>query len=342
MKAARFHNVNQPLLLEQIPVPSIGPQDVLVQVKATGICGSDLHIVYEGSPTGHRPITLGHEPSGIIAEVGSKVTGFKPGDRVIVFSVVNCGRCPDCLTGRPTICAEGKIIGIDTDGAMAEYMVAPAKQVLHLPDNIPFEQGAILSDAVATPYHAITKRGLLKKGEKVAIIGCGGLGYHAVQLCKILGASQIIAVDADEEALKRTERVGATHLVVAGGNHLGKQIRELSSGGVNLALEFVGLSSTISLGGKILSPGGRLVVSGVGQEKIIMPPAALFAWREYSLIGSFSCEIEDIAHLINLAATGVLDVSGSITEKFPLEEAHTAMEHLHHKIGKPIRIVIQV
>lgn len=342
MKAMRFHAVNEPLHCEEIPIPEIGPQDVLIRVKANGICGSDLHILYEGSvATSYQPIVLGHEPGGIIAEVGSHVTGWKQGDRVVVNGVLTCGYCGYCLSGNPTLCTHMKMIGINRDGAMAEYVVVPASHILRLPDNIPFDQGAILTDAVATPYHAIVKRAVLKEGEKVAVIGCGGLGYHAIQLCRILGASRIIAVDADEYALERTRKAGATDLILAHDNKTAAEIRQIAGDGVDLALEFVGYSATISLCLKILRGGGRVVVSGVTREKIIAPPPSLFVWQQYSLIGSFGYEMKDIRDLVELARSGVLDLSGSVTEKFPLEQANTAMEHLRDKIGKPIRIVIE-
>ncbi len=341
MRAMRFHAVNEPLRMENLPVPDVGENDVLICVKAIGICGSDLHILYEGNlPTAYKPIVLGHESSGVIAAVGRGVSNWQPGDRVIVDAVLNCGKCSYCHSGRASICPDTRIIGIHTDGAMAEYMIAPASHVLRLPDSISFEHGAVLTDAAATPYHAIVKRGMMKQGESVAVIGCGGLGYHAVQLCKILGASRIIAVDTNEVALRRAEKVGATDLVQATSDAK-NLIRRITGDGVDLVLEFVGHSATISLGTKVLRAGGRLVVSGVGHENIVAPPPSLFVWKEYSLIGSFSYDLEDISNLLELVKTGVLDLSGSVTETFPLEEANTAMEHLRDKIGNPIRIVIQ-
>ena len=341
MKAMRFHEVNAPLRLEDVPVPEIGADDVLIRVRANGICGSDLHILYEGSlPTAFQPIVLGHESSGVIAALGSNVTGWQIGDRVIVDAVLNCGDCAYCRSGRASICPKTRIIGIHMDGAMAEYMAAPASHILRLPDSLTFEQGAVLTDAAATPYHAIVRRGLLKKGETVAVIGCGGLGYHAVQLCRILGAAEIIAVDTDETALQRAAGVGATGLVQAG-REAKERIRKIVREGVDMVLEFVGHTETISLGTKILRTGGRLVVSGIGYDKMIVPPPSLFVWQEYSLIGSFSYDLDDISDLLSFVQAGVLDLSGSVTEILPLAEANTAMAHLRDKIGNPIRIVLR-
>ncbi len=342
MKAARFYGANQPLRIEEIPMPSVGPDDVLIEVKAAGICGSDLHIVFEGSvPPGFIPMTLGHESSGIVARTGGNVTDWKFGDRVVINSIVSCGICYNCRTDGEAICDRCKFIGIHLNGAFAEFMAIPARNLLKLPDNIPFDQGAVIADAVATPHHAIVKRGKLRIGETVAIIGCGGLGIHAVQLCKIGGASRIIAVDLDDGILERAMRAGATDSVNSKTENAVRRIREITLGaGVDLALEFVGRAETIATGIRIMRAGGRLVVSGIGSEKIVLPPPSLFVWKELSLIAAFGFDNDDISRLIEMAAQGILDLSGSISERFPLDAVNTALEHLRDKVGNPVRIMI--
>jgi len=342
MKAARFYGSNQPLRIEEIPMPPVGPDDVLVEVKAAGICGSDLHIVYEGSvPVGFIPITLGHEASGIVAEIGGNASGWKAGDRVIVDSLVSCGSCFNCRVGRESICIHCKFLGIHLNGAFAEFMAVPSKNLLGLPDNIPFDQGAAIADAAATPHHAIVKIGKMRMGETVAVIGCGGLGIHAVQLCRIGGASRIVAVDLDDEILKRAQKAGATDSINIKTENAVHRIREIISGpGVDLVLEFVGHADTIETGIKMLRTGGRLVTSGIGQERITLPPPSLFVWKELSLLGAFGFDRDDIAKPIDLAAKGMLDLSGSITETFPLEAVNTALEHLRDRVKNPIRIMI--
>lgn len=342
MKAARFYKVNEPLKIETIPIPQIEEDEVLVDVKATGICGSDIHIVYEGvTPTGFLPITLGHEPSGVIVEVGSKVNDWKEGDRVAVSSLVTCGKCFNCLSGRESICLDRKLLGIHLNGALAEYMAVPARNLIRLPENVPFDQGAILTDAVATPYHAITKRANLRLGETVAVVGCGGLGIHAVQLCKIGGASKIIAVDVDEEILERVKKVGATDTINVKEDKAAERIKEIADGvGVDLSFEFVGRQDTIALGVECLKVGGRLVIVGLGPDNINVLPPTIFVRSEFSVLGSYAWDREDIIKLVGLMEQGSLDISGSIAERFGLDEVNTALDHLHKKIGKPIRIVI--
>lgn len=342
MKAQRFYKVNEPLRLEQIPIPQIKPDEVLVDVKATGVCGSDIHIIYEGvTPTGFLPITLGHEPSGVVAEVGANVQDWKVGDRVAVSSIVACGKCFNCLRGRESICANRKLLGIHLDGGLAEYMAAPATNLAKLPDNVPFDQGAAVTDAVATPYHAIVTRGRLDPGETVAVIGCGGLGIHGVQICKMGGASKVIAVDADDEILARTKIVGATDVVNAREGGTVEKIKNLTGGfGVDLALEFVGHKDTIALGVESLKIGGRLVVVGLGPDNITVLPPTIFVRSELQVIGSYGWERRDISMLLDLITHGKMDISGSITARFPLEEANRALTNLRDKVGKPIRIVV--
>ncbi|GAH62923.1 unnamed protein product [marine sediment metagenome] len=210
-----------------------------------------------------------------------------------------------------------------------------------MPDNVPFDQGAVVTDAIATPYHAITARGKLQLGETVAIVGCGGLGIHAVQLCRIAGASRIISVDVDDEILDRTKSVGATDIVNPKSGNTADKIKEITEGlGVDLALEFVGHQDTIALGVESLKAGGRLVICGLGPDDISLHPPNIFVRSEYEVIGSYAFERRDIAILLELISSGKLDISGSITARFNLEEANTALEHLRDKAGKPIRIVI--
>ena len=242
MKAARFYKVGEPLKIDTIPIPKLGPEDVLVNVKACGICGSDIHIVYEGvTPTAYSPITLGHEPSGVIAALGPEVEGWKVGERVTVNPFLTCGKCINCLSGNSQICLSRRVIGIHTEGGLAEFLRVPSENLVHLPEPIPFDQGGIAVDAVATPFHAITKRGALKVGEKVAVFGCGGLGIHGVQIAKVCGASLVIAVDTIDSALERAKKVGADEVINPKREKPIQKIREMTGGiGVDLALEFIG------------------------------------------------------------------------------------------------------
>lgn len=344
MKSARFYRVGEPIRIELLPIPELGPEEVLVEIKACGICGSDIHIVYEGvTPTAYTPITLGHEPCGVIVQIGSEVEEWEVGDKVTVNPFVTCGKCINCLSGNSQICLSRRVIGIHADGGLAEFLKAPDRNLVHLSKNIPFDQGAIIVDAVATPFHAITKRGALKAGEKVAIFGCGGLGIHGVQIAKICGASLVIAVDAIDSALERARKVGASEIINSQREAPAQKIREITGGtGVDLALEFIGLKETIEQAVACLKVGGRAVIVGLGPEKISLLPPTVFVRSELSLLGSYGSTQLEIQRVVDLVASGKLNLSESITERFFLEEVNKGLNHLHRKIGNPIRIVVMM
>jgi propanol-preferring alcohol dehydrogenase len=216
----------------------------------------------------------------------------------------------------------------------------PATSLVPLPAGVPFEIGAILPDAVATPYHALVDRGGLQAGESVAVFGCGGLGTHAVQLARVLGAGSVIAVDVRPGPLARAKELGAQETVNAESEPPYKAIRRLTGEGVDLALECVGRAETIAQALRSLRPGGRVVIVGMGQEPIGLPPPALFAWREYSVLGSFGSTRRDLEQVIELVTSGQLDLSRSISARLPLREVNKALETLESKEGDPVRLVI--
>ena len=344
MRAARFNKVGEPLKVEVIPIPELSSGEVLVGVRACGICGSDIHIVYEGvTPTAYSPITLGHEPSGLITALGPEVEGWKIGERVAVNPFVTCGKCVNCLSGNSQVCLSRRVIGIHMEGGLAEFLKIPAQNLVRLPDNIPFDQGGISVDAVATPFHAITKRGALKVGEKVAVFGCGGLGIHGVQIAKICGASLVIAVDTIDSALERAKKVGADEVINPRREKPAEKIKEMTGGmGADLAVEFIGLKETIEQAIACLRTGGRVVIVGLGPDAISLPPPAAFVRSELSFLGSYGSSISEMQSVINLVASKKLNLSESITKRFPLEEVNKGLRHLHQKIGNPIRIVIEI
>jgi alcohol dehydrogenase, propanol-preferring len=344
MKAARFYQAGHPLLLEEVPKPLPGPGEVLVRVKACGICGSDIHIVYEGiTPTAFQPIILGHEFSGEIAGLGEGVEGWQVGDRVAVNCIVSCGRCPHCLAGREQICQHRRLLGIHLNGGLAEYAVVPTGSLVRLTAGLPFDQGAILTDAVATPYHALTRRGKLASGESVAIFGCGGLGLHAVQLARIQGARRIIAVDVSEQALERAHDRGADRVCRADREDPVAFIQKATDGaGADLSLECVGDQRTIAWAVAGLRIGGRAVIVGLGSEPIVTQPPTEFVRREIDLLGSYAFTTREIGELVALVGSGKLDLAASISKRISLEEINQGLEALHRKTDDPIRIVVMM
>lgn len=341
MLAARLIEAGQPLLISSIPVPRPGPGEVLVRVEACGLCGTDVHLAVAGDlPVSRTPITLGHEAAGVVADLGPGVDSVTPGDRVALFPAAWCGECHWCRRGRHSLCSRSEVYGMNRDGSLAEYVVAPARAVVRVPNSVPSEIAAIVTDGVATPFHALRSRGSLQPGESVGVVGCGGLGTHAIMLARLLGAGRIVAVDPDPEARARALDRGADQALDPNDPDTTQVLR--SNGGLDLTLEFVGRASSAELAVKALSTGGRAVLVGVGPDRPKLPPLAAFVGREQSVFGSFGMDQEDINDALELVATGRLDLTESVSARYSLKQANEALNHLVDRSGPGVvRVVVQ-
>lgn len=342
MRAARLHKPGTPLVIEEIPIPSPGPFDLLIEVEACGLCGTDIHLAVDGDiPVERTPITLGHEAAGTIKSTGDSVTNHKTGERVALFPSAICGRCRFCSSGRESLCENSKVYGMSRDGSLAQYVVAPEWSVVSIPDSVPSEVAAIVTDGVSTPFHALRSRGALKAGESVAIVGCGGLGTHAIMLARMMGARSIIAVDVQADARDRALKLGADLAIdpMADPN-IRKTIRGYLGRGVDLSLEFVGRVDTVETAISLLDTGGRAVIVGVGMVRPSLPPLVSFIGREHSVIGSFGMDLKDIKDLFALIAGGRLDLTQSISAQYELGEINTALSRLASKDTDVVRLVV--
>lgn len=344
MRAALFDAPHAPLRVAEVPTPTPAPGEVQIAVKACGICASDLHI-FAGEIRGFTmptPLIPGHEAAGVISAVGVGVADWHEGDRVVATGPgKTCGECRTCRQHDYEGCLSPRIVGVDYHGAFAEYLTYPAHSLVRLPETIPFEQGAILADAVGTPFHAVVVRGALRAGERVALFGVGGLGTHAVQIARLAGAGQLIAVDVLPGALARARALGADHTIDARHEDPPSRIRELTGGdGVDLAIELVGRNTTIAQATASLARGGRVVLVGVGPEPIQVMPSALFNVFAYSMLGSLGYRRDDVVRLVRLVERGRLDLSGSISARLPLAEINEGVRRLERKVGDPVRIMI--
>ena len=339
MLAARLVKAGEPLRLEELPVPEPASDEILVKVAACGLCGTDLHLAVAGDiPVERMPITLGHEGAGVVAAAGRDARTLREGDRVVLFPAAYCGACRFCLQGRHSLCDRSKVYGMARDGALAEYVVAPERSAIRLPDAVPFEIGAIVTDGVATPFHALRSRGRLRAGETVAVFGCGGLGTHAILLARMMGAAHIAAVDVDEKALARARVLGADIAIDMRQGEPAKAIRAAFGRGADLALEFVGLPETVEAAVRSLDKTGRAVIAGVGMGRPALPPLIAFVGREQSVLGSFG--MADIEDLLALVAAGRLDLSASVSARYRLAEANAALQHLASKREGVVRVVV--
>jgi len=343
MKAARFYEVNTPLRIEEVPVPEVKEDEVLVRVKSVGLCGSDIHMVFEGEMRPpFTPIIIGHEPSGVVAETGAGVTDWDIGTRVSIYPIIYCGSCSNCVAGHSEICYKQQVLGVHRDGALAEYIAVPARNLIKLPNEVPFPIGSVVTDAVSTPFHALIERAELQTGESIAIYGVGGLGLHAVQIAKIAGAKQIIAVDVLDTQLEKAKELGADVVINPKFENPVEVIRKATGGGVDVSAEFIGLQETISQAADSVRMGGRIVVSGVGYEPIQLMSAVKFVRKQLTFYGSYGQTKNTVERLLQLVVNGRLHLEESITHRFPLEEVNTALEHLHKKIDNPTRILIEI
>jgi D-arabinose 1-dehydrogenase-like Zn-dependent alcohol dehydrogenase len=232
-------------------------------------------------------------------------------------------------------------LGLHIDGGFAQFLKIRADCLLRLPAQIPFEQGAIITDAVSTAYHAVTQRGQLQKGEVIAIFGCGGVGHQAIKIARLLEAKTILAVDIAEGALRRAQEAGADELINAKPGEPARKIKEQTGGeGVDLAIECVGLKSTVSEAMKSLKRGGRLVVLGVGNERVELPPLRVFVGTECCIMGSMGFSRQDARTVIELVAQGKLDLTSSVSATWPLAQINHAIDQLEQRHGDPVRIVV--
>jgi propanol-preferring alcohol dehydrogenase len=340
MKAVRLLRPGSPLEEAEIEIPSVSARDVLISVKASGICHSDAHYRAGVSPVSRLPLTLGHEVAGVVEKTGADVRSFAAGDRVCLHYLVTCGRCNFCRAGTEQFCPTTQMIGKHRDGGFAEFIAVPERSVFHLPDEIPFEQGAILMCSSATSLHALNKA-RLRAGETVAVFGVGGLGISAVQLARHFGAAEVFAVDINPAKLALAERFGAISVNAAVSNPV-EQLRELTRGrGVDVALELIGLPLTMRQAVQSLAILGRAALVGLTQESFEVTPYSELVNREAEIIGVSDHLASEIPVLIDLARTGKLDLSHGITRTVPLEAGavNGVLDRLE-EFGDDVRVVI--
>ena len=318
MKAVRLVEIHQPLQMQEIPIPTLGADEVLVRVHAAGICHSDVHYRGGKSPVRPLPMTLGHEIAGVVEQVGAQVSRVKVGERVCLHYLLSCGDCLPCSSGSEQFCVQGSMLGHYSNGGYAEYIAVPERNAVHLPDEIPFEQGAILMCSSATSFHALRKA-RLKAGESVAVFGVGGLGISAIQLARAFGSLDVYAVDINPNKLRLAESYGAI-AVNAGAGDAVEQLRQLTHGrGVDVALELIGLSKTMRQAVQCLGMMGRAVIAGISDQPLEIDTYRELLGKEAEVIGTNDHLLQELPLLIELARRGKLDLSQAVTRTVPLE-----------------------
>ena len=340
MKAIRFVGADQPLQMQEIPIPEIGRSGILVRVKAAGICHSDVHYRAGISPVKPVPLTLGHEVAGVVEKIGSHVTNIRVGDRVCIHYNISCGNCYHCQTGNDQFCEKVLMIGHYANGGYAEYIAVPARNAVHLPDEIPFEQGATLMCASATAFHSLRKS-RVKPGETVAVFGAGGLGQSAIQLARAFGALNVYAVDINEGKLNLAAHYGAIPINTQKVDVV-EEIKKLTNGkGVDVAIEMIGLPQTMKQAVQSAGVMARVVIVGLSNKPLEINTYNDLIGKELELIGSNDHHLHELPLLIEMARKKILDTSRIVTRAVPLEaNAVNATIDALEKFSGGVRTVI--
>jgi L-iditol 2-dehydrogenase len=317
--------------VEDFAVPALQPDEVLVRVRACGICGSDVHGMDGSSGRRIPPIVMGHEAAGEIAQTGSGVTGWKTGDRVTFDSTVYCGDCWYCRRGKINLCENRRVLGVSCGeyrrhGAFAEFVAVPQRILYRLPDNLSFEQAAMV-EAVSVAVHAV-KRTPLSEDTVALVVGTGMIGLLVVQALRVAGCKQIIAVDLEENKLSLAKKFGATQTIKADDSALPEKIRALTGGrGVDAALEVVGLPQTVKTAIESVRKGGSVTLVGNLKPQVDLPLQAVVT-RELTLIGTCASAGE-YPECLDLIASGKINVTEFISATPPLEEGARWFERLY-------------
>jgi alcohol dehydrogenase, propanol-preferring len=338
VKAAIFLGPNFKLALQDVETPEPGAGEVRVRVAACGVCHTDLHYLDHGTPTFKAPpLILGHEISGIVEAVGDGVDRLRVGDRVLLPAVLPCGDCMLCRTGRENVCERSVMLGNHVDGGYAEYIVVAARHPLPLPEEMPLEESAIIADALTTPYHAVVNRARVQPGDWVVVVGCGGIGLNIVQMAAALGA-RVIGVDLSDAKLEWAKQLGAEAVLNPGsGVRVDREVRALTGGGADVALEAVGHAATQEQALSCLRTGGRLVLVGYSPETLPLN-AGRVMFREMEIVGSLGCRPVDYPRVIELARQGRIRVADLVTHRFSLADINDAFDTL--RAGEAIRAVV--
>ena len=328
MKAVQLIEIGKGLENREVPTPEPNSDEVLIRIKAAGICHSDVHYRDGVSSVGYLPISLGHEIAGEIEKVGENVSDFQIGDRVCLNYMITCGKCQFCVRGSEQFCEKGKMIGKDIDGGYAEYITVPTRGIFKIPNSISYEHASVMMCSSATSLHALRKT-RFQTGETIAIFGLGGLGISALQLAKVFGARNIYTVDIDSEKLESAKKMGAIPINAKKYDPV-ERIMELTNGvGVDVALELIGLSLTMDQGVRSLARFGRLGLVGITNDAFDINSYEAIC-KEKEIIGVSDHLLSELPFLLDLAQQGKLDLNYVVTKTVPLDA--DAINAVHHRL----------
>jgi alcohol dehydrogenase, propanol-preferring len=303
MKAIRYLGPNQPLKLEEIPLPKLGPGEILIRVRAAGICHTDLHFLSGLLNLGVAPLTLGHEIAGSIEAVGPEVEKSRVGERVVVYYYQGCGQCPYCLRGEENLCINLRAEhGFITDGGYAEFVKVPSRNAVTLPPHLNFEDAAPIGCSVTTAIHA-SKLANLRLDDNVVVYGVGGVGFGIVQYARLAGAN-VIAISRSDEKLAKAKELGAIYLINSSRDNVAAIVREITHGlGADIIFEMVGIRETMDNSVKCLAKRGRLIFIGYSEDSFIVHPIPLVV-LEAKVMGSVGNTLSELYEGVQLVGDG--------------------------------------
>jgi alcohol dehydrogenase, propanol-preferring len=321
MKAAVLHQAGSPLVIEDVPVPQCGPADILIKVKACGVCHTDLHLAAGEWRLHKLPLILGHEAVGVVEQVGPNAANFKVGDRAgVPWIYSTCGECEYCTSDREALCPQIRVTGYMVDGGYAEYAAVPASHAVAVPEGVNFGEAAPVFCAGLTPYRALKISGA-RVGDTVAIWGVGGLGHYAVQIARAIGA-RVIAVDVAPGKLDLARQLGADVTLNAARDDAAKAIRAL--GGAHVVINLATTPVAVSQGAEALRRGGTLVLVGLPPGNFTLPILQTVA-KGIRILTSAVGTRQDLREVLALAAAGRIK---SVAQTCRLEEINWAFEQL--------------
>lgn len=326
MRAAVLEQFDEPLVVQDVPDPVPSSADAIVRTRASGMCQTDLRAFTGAIPTVELPRVIGHELAGEVVALGSNAAGVEEGDPVAAQLDIWCGTCQFCRTGKFDYCANLRRLGLEADGSHAEYVRIPARNLLPLPPEVSFEQGAAVPDAVGSAYHAVKSRAQLRVGQTIAIYGLGGLGLNAVQVAALSGATRIIAIARTPERRRLALELGATDAIDPDEVELVEAVREISDGlGVDAFIDLVGIEGSIDQAAQACKRGGRVVVVGYKVPAFESNTMRLVI-NETQIMGSRSSTRAEQQEAISLIAQGRL--RPVVARRFALADVNDAYDEL--------------
>ncbi len=340
MKGLVYHGPEK-LSYEDVPDVSPGPGEVKIRVKAVGLCGSDIH-GYLGI-TGRRipPVIMGHEFSGVVEEIGTGVTGFRPGDRVAPFPVIFCGQCDPCKRQDVHLCEKRRLFGVLTEnGAMADSICAPASGCFKLEDRVSFEVGSLM-EPLAVSHRAVGRAGRERvEGASVFLVGTGTIGLLALACAKLLKPAKLIVSDLSDARLEIAKRMGATHVINPAKANAALEVKRLTGGaGADVAFEAVGASATVQQAMSGLRQGGTAVWIGNNKPMIEINMQEIVT-RELAVFGTYLYNFEDFRKAVELLNSGAIDAGPIVSKTAPMREGAAMFAKMAKDPGDWIKVVL--